>query len=94
MVLYSIYIVRLRWHLEKNYPVELEKLNLGKKISRVSYYTTPRQAKNVMSFIFSDFDFNDLKIKGLKIKLRIIIYLSIIWLIALILFTFFLAEGH
>jgi len=89
MVLYALYIVKLRWHLEENHELELEKLNLGKKISRFMYYSTPAQAKNVMKFIFSDHNLGDLHVKSYKIKLRIVIILAvlifILYLLALLL---------
>lgn len=92
MFLYAYYIVKLRWHLEKNHEVELEKLNLGRKISRLIYYSTPSQAKNVMKFIFSDHNLGDPKIKYLKTKLRIVICLAILWCIFYILSLLFLTD--
>ncbi len=79
MVLYALYIVKLRWHLEENHELELEKLNLGKKISRFMYYSTPAQAINVMKFIFSDHNLGDQKILFYKKRLRTIIGLAIVW---------------
>ena len=92
MVLYSIYIIKLRWYLEEKYPDDLEKLNFGKKISRLCYYTKPGQARNVMRFIFSDFDFDNQRIIELKTRLRIVIYLSGAWVIGFILTILFLPE--
>ena len=84
MVFYAWNIVKLIKRLETCHHDDLIKLNFGKKLKGIWYRSTPKQAKNVLKFIFGGNFLDDLKVRRLQSRLKNIILLSVLFLILFI----------